>query len=81
VFIDYTFLPLISYTHKGDDTTYSGMDMSREWTQRDYKKLCLAGNLKEGKNEAARPRKTWKDGIYTAMSERGLRMDEWNNRR
>jgi hypothetical protein len=28
------------------------MDMSREWTQRDYKKSRLTGNLKEGKNEA-----------------------------
>jgi hypothetical protein len=28
------------------------MDMSREWTERDYQKLCLTGNLKEGKNEA-----------------------------
>ena len=27
------------------------------------------------------PQRTWKDGIYTAMSERGLRMGEWNNRR
>jgi hypothetical protein len=26
-------------------------------------------------------RRTWKDGIYTAMSERGLRMGEWNSRR
>jgi hypothetical protein len=28
------------------------MVMSREWTQRDYQKLCFTGNLKEGKNEA-----------------------------
>jgi hypothetical protein len=28
-----------------------------------------------------RPRRTWKDGIYTAMNERDLRMGEWNNRR
>jgi hypothetical protein len=27
------------------------------------------------------PWRTWKDGICTAMSERDLRMDEWNNRR
>jgi hypothetical protein len=28
------------------------MDMSREWTQRDYQKSRLTGNLKEGKNKA-----------------------------
>ena len=28
------------------------MDMSREWTERDYQKSRLTGNLKEGKNEA-----------------------------
>jgi len=27
------------------------------------------------------PQRTWKDGIYTAMNERDLRMGEWNNRR
>jgi len=27
------------------------MVMSREWTQRDYQKSWLTGNLKEGKNE------------------------------
>jgi hypothetical protein len=26
------------------------------------------------------PQRTWKDGIYTAMNERDLRMGEWNNR-
>jgi hypothetical protein len=26
--------------------------MSREWTQRDYQKLWLTGNVKGGKNEA-----------------------------
>jgi hypothetical protein len=31
----------------------------------------------EGKKKRGRPRKTWKDGIYTAMNERG----EWNNQR
>jgi hypothetical protein len=35
----------------------------------------------EGRKKRGRPRRTWKDGIYTAMSERDLRMDEWNNRR
>jgi hypothetical protein len=35
----------------------------------------------EGRTKRGRPRRTWKDGIYTAMSERGLRMGEWNNRR
>jgi len=28
-----------------------------------------------------RPRRTWRDGIYTDMNERDLRMGEWNNRR
>ena len=36
--------------------------------------------MKEGKKRG-RSRKTWKDGIYTAMNERDLRMGEWNNRR
>jgi hypothetical protein len=39
-----------------------GMVMSREWTQRDYQKTRLIGNLKEGKKRC-RPRRTWKDGI------------------
>jgi hypothetical protein len=54
--------------------------MSREWTQHDYQKLWFIGNLKEGKKRG-RPRRTWKDGIYAAMNERDLRIDEWNNRR
>jgi hypothetical protein len=35
----------------------------------------------EGRKKQSCPRKTWTDGIYTAMRERGLRMGEWNNRR
>jgi hypothetical protein len=37
----------------------------------------------EGREKRGHPRRTWKVGIYkyTAMSERGLRMGEWNNRR
>ena len=35
----------------------------------------------EGRKKRGRPRRTWKDAIYTAMSERDLRMGEWNNRR
>jgi len=35
----------------------------------------------EGRKKRGRPRKTWKDGIYTAMNGRGIRMGEWNNRR
>jgi len=35
----------------------------------------------EGRKKWGHPRRTWKDGIYTAMSERGLRMDECSNRR
>ena len=33
----------------------------------------------EGRKKRGRPRITWKDEIYTAMRERGLRMGEWNN--
>ena len=29
-----------------------------------------------GRKKLGRPRRTWKDGIYTAVSERGLRMGE-----
>jgi hypothetical protein len=35
----------------------------------------------EGRKKRGRPQRTWKDGIYTAMCERGLRMGGWNNRR
>jgi hypothetical protein len=35
----------------------------------------------EGRKKRRRPRRTRKDGIYTAMNERDLRMGEWNNRR
>jgi hypothetical protein len=35
----------------------------------------------EGRKKRGRHRRTWKDAIYTAMSERDLRMGEWNNRR
>jgi hypothetical protein len=35
----------------------------------------------EGSKERGRSRRTWQDGIYTAMNERDLRMGEWNNRR
>ena len=34
-----------------------------------------------GRKQGGRPRRTWKDGIYTTMNERDLRMGEWNNRR
>ena len=33
----------------------------------------------EGRKKRSRPRRTWRDGIYTAMSGRGLRIGEWNN--
>ena len=33
------------------------------------------------KKKRGRPRRTWKDGIYTAMNGRDLRMGEWNNQR
>jgi hypothetical protein len=35
----------------------------------------------DGRKKRGRPRRTWKDGIYTAINERDLRMGEWNNRR
>ena len=35
----------------------------------------------EGRKQRGRPRRTWKDGIYTDMNERDLRMGEWNSRR
>ena len=35
----------------------------------------------EGRKKRGRPRRTWKDAIYTAMNGRDVRMDEWNNRR
>jgi hypothetical protein len=35
----------------------------------------------EGRKKRGRPRRAWKDEINTAMSERGLRMGEWDNRR
>jgi hypothetical protein len=35
----------------------------------------------EGRKQRGRPRRTWKEGIYTAMNGRDLRMGEWNNRR
>ena len=31
----------------------------------------------EGRKQRGRPRRTWKDGIYTAMNGRDLRMGEW----
>ena len=34
----------------------------------------------EGRKSRGRPRRTWKDGMYTAMGERELRMGDWNNR-
>ena len=37
--------------------------------------------IPEGRKKLGRPRRTWKDGIYTAMNGRDLRMGEWNNRR
>jgi len=35
----------------------------------------------EGRKKQGHPQRTWKDGIYTAMNERNLRMGKWNNRR
>ena len=36
---------------------------------------------KPEEKKRGRTRRTWKDGIYTAISERHLRTGEWNNRR
>jgi hypothetical protein len=33
----------------------------------------------EGRKKRGLPRRTWEDVIYTAMSERDLRMGEWND--
>jgi len=35
----------------------------------------------EGRKQRGRPERTCKDGIYTAMNERDLRMGGWNDRR
>ena len=35
----------------------------------------------EGRKQWGRPWRTWKDGIYTTMNGRDLRVGEWNNRR
>jgi len=35
----------------------------------------------EGRKKRGRPRRTWKDGMYTVMNARDLRIGEWNNRR
>jgi hypothetical protein len=43
-------------------------------------KLMIHWKLEERKKRG-HPRRTWKDGIYTAMGESDLRMGEWNNRR
>ena len=56
------------------------MVMSRELTQNDYQKIMI--NWKpEGRERRGRPRRTFTDGIYTAMGERDVRMGEWNSRR
>jgi hypothetical protein len=55
------------------------MDMARKWTNASAKNY---DHLKpEESQKRGRPRKTWNDGIFTDMSERGLRIGEWNNRR
>jgi hypothetical protein len=35
----------------------------------------------EGRKKQGHPRRTWKEGIHTAMKERDLKMGKWNNRR
>jgi hypothetical protein len=35
----------------------------------------------EGRKKRGRPQRTWKEGMYTVMNERDLRMGEWNDRR
>ena len=35
----------------------------------------------EGRKQRGLSRRTWKDGIYTVMNEKDLRMGEWNNQR
>jgi len=53
--------------------------MSKELTQRDSK--FMIHWKPEGRKKRGRPWRTWKDGIYTTMNGRDLRMGEWNNRR
>jgi len=56
------------------------MVMSREWTQRDYQKIMIHWKP-EGRKKRGRARRTWKDGICTAINEKDLRMGEWINGR
>jgi hypothetical protein len=35
----------------------------------------------EGRKKRDRLFRIWKEGIYTAMGERGLRMSDWDNRK
>jgi hypothetical protein len=35
----------------------------------------------KGRKKRGHPQRTSRDGIYTAMNERDLRMGEWSNRR
>jgi hypothetical protein len=57
-----------------------GVVMSREWSPTRLPKIMIHWKP-EGRKRRGRPRRTWKDGIYTAMNERDLRMGEWSNRR
>jgi hypothetical protein len=45
------------------------------------KKIMINWKPEGRKKKRGSPRRTWKDGIYTAMSEMGLKMGEWNNQR
>jgi hypothetical protein len=55
---------LISYRH------VERMDPTR------LPKIMINWKL-EGRKKRGRPQRTWKDEIYTAMSERDLRVGEW----
>ena len=44
-------------------------------------KIMINWKPEGGKKKRGCPRRTWKDGIQTAMNEKDLRVGEWNNRK
>jgi hypothetical protein len=66
---DITRKQLIWYGH------VEGMDPTR------LPKIMIHWKPKGREKKRGRPRRTWKDRIYTGMNEGDLRMGEWNDRR
>jgi hypothetical protein len=65
-----------------NDITWKQLNWYGHVERMDPKRLSKMIHWKpEGRKKRGRPRRTWKDGIYTAMNGRDLRMGEWNNRR